>query len=489
MHASQSMTARLRALEHEDLVNFISAATTCTKQDEFYGDAEGQALSIRFFHDYVRGNYRRMYALCLAAGVNDANRAQIIINLLTHASEVSLDARKREGALIAASLAELPPPRAYRVLEALVDAKVNNRRARRIASDYLAARKYPELHTLKYRRRLAKIVAHFHLRMPGEQGAVLFKGKRVRRFETPLFESYRRAHFEQRAVYELPYTIAEGLAARHEIPRERFLKHIAPRLTKLERLRLQGAAERAGVEFDAFALERYPPTRQALYFLSLPQRVRAERLETCVEAMQRAARRVVRRSTFRLGRVALIADNSYSSGGSEAKRNRPLAVALAASFVLAEAAEQFSLYWTSPVESLDQLRARGHTDLADPLLAALRERPEMVVVVSDGYDNDPPGAAAELVRVFKARLDPEDEVSLVHLNPVYDAESYATRTIHPTMATWGIRDAETIPTLLSLAQFADGRSGLDELLAYLEGCAEDMLARARARAEEGSEGA
>ena len=81
-------------------------------------------------------------------------------------------------------------------------------------------------------------------------------------------------------------------------------------------------------------------------------------------------------------------------------------------------------------------------------------------------------------------MDPEDEVSLVHLNPVYDAESYAIRAIHPAMASWGIRDAETIPTLLSLAKFAHGRSGLDEFLAYLEGCASNMLARAEARAEE-----
>src|SRR5262245_41728035 len=151
-----------QTLERADLVSFIGAALSCTGQAEFYGDAKGQAVSIGFFHEYMLGNYRRMYAHCLAVGINHYNRARIIVNLLTHARQVQAPSRNEEGRLIAAALRELPAPRVYRVFEELVQHRVNNRRTRKIIAQYLADRSEPELHTLKYRRRLGKIAAHFH---------------------------------------------------------------------------------------------------------------------------------------------------------------------------------------------------------------------------------------------------------------------------------------------------------------------------------------
>ena len=112
----------------------------------------------------------------------------------------------------------MPANRVYRVLERLVALRLNNRRIRRIVADYLASRPAPELHTLKYRRRLSSIAAHFHLRLPAEESRLLFQFSATRRFETPLFESFRRAHHDARAIYELPYTVAEGLAARDANP-------------------------------------------------------------------------------------------------------------------------------------------------------------------------------------------------------------------------------------------------------------------------------
>jgi hypothetical protein len=468
---------RIDALERSDLVSFIGAALSCTGQREFYGDAKGQAVSIGFFHEYVLGNYRRMYAHCLAVGINHYNRARIIVNLLTSSARVPAEARNEEGRLIASALRELPPPRVYRIFEELVEHRVNNRRTRTIVSQYLADRNEPELHTLKYRRRLGKIAAHFHLRLPDEQSAVLFKLER-RRFESPLFEAFRRAHYEQRAIYELPYTVAEGLAARHKISREVFLHGIAPHLTKLERLRLQSHGVALGVdEVLEQDLSRHDLTRLAIYFLSLDRSEREQRFEALDQAMRNAARRIASRSNVRIGRVALVADNSYSSSGSAEKRQRPLALALATHYLLREVATQPSTHWVTPFSSLVELRASGHTDLATPILAALAEQPDLLVVLSDGYDNDPPGGAGEVVRVFRERLDPEHRVSLVHLSPVYDADTYTLRALHPTIPTLGIRDAENIPTLLTFARFADGGAELSELQAYLEHCAKQVAAR------------
>jgi hypothetical protein len=478
--ASQEWT---NTLERGDLVSFIGAALSCTGQAEFYGDAKGQAVSIGFFHEYVLGNYRRMYGHCLAVGINHYNRARIIVNLLTSADRVPAATRQEEGRLIAAALRELPPPRVYRIFEELVQRRVNNRRTRKIVAQYLAERPEPELHTLKYRRRLARITAHFHLRLPDEQSAVLFKLERAR-FETPLFEIFRRAHYDQRAIYELPYTVAEGIAARRGIAREAFLRGIAPNLTKLERLRLQSSA--LALDVDQVAeqdLSRHDLTRLATYFLSLDRSERERRFAEFDAAMQGAARRIAARSNVRLARVALVADNSYSASGSRDKGQRPLALALAAHYLLREVATQSSTHWVTPISSssssssITELRATGHTDLATPILAALAERPDLLVVLSDGYDNDPPGGAAEVLRVFRERLDPEHRVGLVHLSPVYDADAIALRGLHPTIPTLGIRDAENIPTLLTFARFADGSADLSELQAHLQRCAKAVVER------------
>jgi hypothetical protein len=466
------MTERwTHALERADLVSFIGAALSCTGQAEFYGDAKGQAVSIGFFHEYMLVNYRRMYAHCLAVGINHYNRARIIVNLLTHAKHIPTSVRHEEGRLIAASLRELPAPRVYRVFEELVAKGINNRRTRKIVSQYLADRPHPELHTLKYRRRLGKIAAHFHLRLPDEQSAILFRVER-RRFETPLFETFRRAHYEQRAVYELPYTVAEGLAARHKIARDVFLRGIAPRLTKRERLRLQSSGAELGVkEVQERDLSGHDLTRLAIFFLSLERSEREKQFAEFDAAMRGAAQRVARRTGVRIGHVALVADNSYSASGSAEKRRRPLALALATHYLLRDIATHASTHWVSSVPSLAELRATGHTDLATPILAALAERPDLLVVLSDGYDNDPPGGAAEVVRVFRERLDPEQRIGLVHLSPVYDADNISLRGLGPAIPTLGIRDAENVPTLLTFARFAGGSAELSELQAYLEHCA------------------
>jgi hypothetical protein len=109
--------------------------------------------------------------------------------------------------------------------------------------------------------------------------------------------------------------------------------------------------------------------------------------------------------------------------------------------------------------------------LPDPLGArvidALDHRPDRLVIVSDGWDNAPPGLAAEVLRIWRTRLDPHRRVSIVHLNPVYDAEDFDVRRIAPTVPTAGIRSAEDLPALVELAQFAEGRTGLDELRRHL----------------------
>ncbi|MCA8924480.1 MAG: hypothetical protein KDD82_21900 [Planctomycetes bacterium] len=460
--------ARRRTVAREDLVLFINACFACTRQNEFYSDAAGQAVSIGFLHEYILGNYRPLYARTLATGINHFNQAQIVFQLLRSGRETPAEFRAEENALIRAALAGLPPQRVYRLFTRLRRARVNNRRARATIRDYLASRPDPAFHAIKYRSKLNAASAHAHLKLDVDLRAFLFRPGGDHTYTTPLLRTFREAHYSQKALYELPFTVAEGLAQKHEIPREVFLKKIEPRLTQAERLRLQQAAQRSkgvNVEVD---LTRAPLTKLALYLLSRPLAEREARREEYGEALVAAAGRALRRAPARLGKVAAILDRSYSASGSSEKRRRPLGVALAASTLLRRAARDYRALWTPACSDELLVQPGGQTNLADPLLDALEWGAELIVIVSDGFENDPPGAVAQLLAAYRRFLDPERAVSVIHVNPVFDARNYEPRVLGAGIPTVGVRDAEDLPTMLGFARFVDGSAELPELEAYLQ---------------------
>lgn len=470
-------SAAAARVAHEDLVIFLNACFACTGQREFYSDGRQQTVSIAFLHDYIRGNYRRLYARSLAAGVNHFNQGRIVLELLSHSRELAAEDRREEGQLCRAALAALPPQRAYRVLLGLRERGVNNRRCRAIVREFLAQRRDLAFDALKYRGKLQGLVRHAHPRLPGELGPFLARGWHARRYSTPLLETFRRAHFSADAVYDLPFTVAEGLAARHGIERALFLRRIEPRMTAGERLRLQSAAARSEVDLE-LDLGRAPLTRLALHVLGLPPAERLARAAELGAALDASARRCLAAAPLPLGRVAAVLDRSYSTAGSRDKPRRPLAVVLAVDRLLAAAAREYLPFWTGPAPADPlQLSPRGQTDLATPLLDALEARPDLIIIVSDGFDNDPPRGAGEVCRVFRERLDPERRTTIVHVNPVFDAPHLGPRPLDPSVPTVGLRDAEDLATVLAFARFADGGLSLADLERHLEARALAFIAR------------
>ncbi|MFI8196315.1 hypothetical protein ACIF6K_07195 [Streptomyces sp. NPDC085942] len=480
--AARRLAAGLVAAE--DVLLFVNAAITATGQPEFRSDADEQRLSLDFLHTYVRVNYRRVYAASLALDINHHNAALIVRGLLETPGDASREERRTEGRLIAARLALLPPPRVYRLFGELRRARVNNRRTRAIMREWLAAR--PDLghDAVKYRTGLKTAARHIHLPCPqgseplAEVGRFLFRPGRLPRYEHGTLDAWRRAHYDRGALSELPFTVAEGFAARHGMKREAFLKRAAPRMTRLERLRtqerqtaLRGPASPA-VEVDLTVM---PLTRLALYVLSLGLGERAERRAELTGALRAAARRAAGAHAGRWGRVHAVLDDSFSSSGSGRKRRRPLAVALACHHLLEVLAAPgaYRGLWTSGARDALLVRPWGPTPLGTRILDALEPGPggavpDRLAIVSDGWDNAPAGLAGEVLRVWRHRLDPARRTAVVHLNPVYDTDGFDVRRLAAGVATAGIRDAEDLPALAEIARFAEGRTGPEELYAYLD---------------------
>ncbi len=450
----------------EDLLMFINACLSCTGQREFYDDAYGQKVSLDFLHDYILGNYRRLYCRTLAAGINHFNQIQIILKLLATGKDTKAEDREEENNLITSALHNLPPHRAWKLLLQIRRRGINNRRARAIAKHYLNSREDRlEFNAVKYRSKLQAIATHNHFKLAPELNNFLFR-RWDQSFTSELFEQFRAGHYSAKAIYNLPFTVAEGLAVKHNIPRDRFLAGIEGQMTAHEKLRLQGSSEQAGtkVEIDP---RRLPLTKLALYILSLPIKTREQKRSELEQAIQTRIKTILGRSPIKFGRVCAVLDRSYSSSGSSEKRRRPLGVALAVNYLLAESAQEYQAFWTVPVSDPLLVTPRGQTNLADPLLSALASEPDLVIIISDGWDNDPPAATAELLRVYRGKLDPQSKVSIIHLNPVFNADNYNLKRLSPLIPTVGIREAEDLPIVLEFAKFAEGKGTLAELEEYL----------------------
>lgn len=473
--------------EREDLVMFVNACFAATEQSEYYTDGDTPSVSIQFLHEYVRVNYRLVYARTLAAGVNHFNQLTIIRNLLKAGAPTGSADRAEEGLLIKAALRELPANRVFGLFRRLSDEGVNNRRTRAVIRDYLASRHNRSFDALKYRKKVRAAVRHAHLPVEEETGRFLFAMKRQRRFDDPLFDAYLRAHYSKQAVYELPYTIAEGFADRHGIGRAEFLRRIEPQMTHAEKQRQLNSAARAGGRPLEVDLSRTPLTKLALYVLSLPLEIRTQRAAELHAALLSAARRTNRKAPLRLGKVAAVLDRSRSSCGSRERRRRPLAVAIATHYLLAVSATQFRSFWTparasqaaqfGSDEPAFLLDAGGQTDLATPLLDALDWQPDQVIIVSDGFENDPADATHQIIRAYQQRLSGHHRIALVHANPVFDPDHFSPRRLGDALLTIGLRDAEDLGASLGFAKFAAGEASQAELEAYLRKLAWQKITR------------
>lgn len=453
-------------IARDDLILFLNACFACTGQREFYSTADEQRVSMEFLHQYVMYNYRRLYACALAIGVNDFNAANIVLNLLASGKQAVPSFRSQENALLTAAFHKLPPQRSWKLVSKIRAARINNRRTRALLRDFVLANTNLTFHAVKYRRHVRSAAIHARVPLSGELPAFLFNEK-VSRFQTPLLETFRRARYSAAEVYNLPYTVARGLATKHGIKPETFLKNIEPRLTERERLALQNKSR------GKFSINpaKLPLTALCLYVLSLPITERKQRQTQLTEWLTLAARQILSQSgslPLPDGKIAAVLDNSYSSSGSSEKKARPLALALATQQLLAlacyEKRADFRAFWTHPISDPLTVQSRGQSNLSERLLDSLEWGATTVILISDGVENDPPHT---FHAVLKAACQLKSNLTVMHFNPVFDADMLSVRGVSQMVPTVGLRDANDLPTALSFARFAAGQCELAELEEYL----------------------
>ncbi len=483
--------------EREDLVTFINSCFAATGQSEYYSRDASQKGSLAFLHQYILANYRTVYARALAIGINHHNQALIIFNLLRSGAPRDAESRLEEGSLIRESLNRMPPNRVYSLFKRLASERVNNRRSRATVKEYFFSRPDIAFHATKYRNKLQGIARHSHLRLDRETSNFLFNLKSQKSFTTKIFQSYLGAHYSKQAVYELPFTVAEGLASKHGIPRDEFLRNIESRLTKNEKLRLLNASKTKDGNTYKIDFRTTPLTKLVLYVLSLPMSERITRAEEFDAVLNAAATAALNRFPFGRSKIGCVLDRSRSTAGSREKRNRTLAVAIATEYLMRRSGREYRSFWTpsAVLENNDSCEfgnptgsgvalfpflqiPSGQTDLATPLLQAIRWQPEQILIVSDGYENAPEGAVQQIVNTYRTRLAGSSPVcrpiQFIHANPVFDAEHIMPKKLGESIVTIGLRDAEDLAPSIGFAEFAAGDATKEELDNYLADVAREF---------------
>lgn len=448
------------------LIGFINASFTGTGQEEYYNSKKEQRASLFAGHKPVLEKYREFYALLLVSTINDLNKQIIIFNLLKHGSTTPIEQKEFENKLIMQALNGMHTNRAYNALELLADNKVNNKRTRKVVSDFLTGRKNYKYEFVKYKTKVKKIITHNHLYKNNEVWDFLFDKKKT--FDEVLFNDYMKAKSDVEAAYRLPYSIAEGFASFHKIDRKTFLSKIKDQMTDREKQRLTTSAKEAGVKLEA-DWTKASLRDMYIYLYSLTRK--PNKVEEVIDT--RAALEA-KNIPYYYEKVALVIDNSASSYGSEEKKYHPIASQMAIAKVLSQLSDTVEWVYTNDagyrLGALQLPEVGGDTNLASALMKALHGKPDAVFILTDGYENVVSGAAAQLINAFKRQLDKDNKVLIMQISSVFAAESGTVRQLSELAPNMGIRDHGQLGGVLLLGTMEHNKERtLEQFMTYLKG--------------------
>lgn len=457
-------------VQKEDLLLFMNACFSSTGQEEFYESAYEQNLNLDFLHEYMLINYRDLYFKFLYLNINHHNKAKIIFNLLYSSKNKNESTKKAENIAITQALKNLPTNRVYKLFAQIKKAKINNSRTRAIIKTYINSKKDLAFECVKYKSKLKGVFAHIHLKTDKEVGDFLFKKSKNNHYTIELFKNFQKAHYDKEALYELPFTIAEGFAVKYKIERSVFLKKIQNKMTLNEKLRLQTSSEKNRTTLN-LDWEKIGLTQLVLYILSLPFDKRKENYDDFLNKILVSSKKLIAKNNFNLAKTALILDTSYSSSGSSEKARRPLALALAGHFLLKETCTEYKAFWTSKFDKELLAYPRGQTNIAEQLIYALEYNPQNLIIISDGYENDPTGACSQIISIYNKKFAKDNKIKIFHFNPVFEAKNFEVKKLSEEIITMGIREIEDLPFLIKFASFLSQTNSFKELNNYFDSLA------------------
>jgi len=466
----------------EVVCSFLDTATTSMGRATHYNTREEQQAAELEVHQDLLDMSRDLYTVMLALpGVTDRSVQVGTRALLSSSRNGSADeflTPTMERAVLYHLIQALPVPRMMRLIQAfrigseqLGLRRANNSRTRKLVLRTLLGSPRLQLWSVKYRRKMRDAFVHAWGKKDSSIiRAILSKDGRTRtqperailrkeiarfagdsnfkqacecvgfvlgvrdRLSLPLFKAFEAAKTNLKDGARLPMEVLEGIRSvfHGDVAKDDVLRLAVKKgsLTSHQRMAVQKRAKGADVEVKMDPTQ-YDAVKLYIYAFEMGAD------NKIMDALDQKAQKAAARFPTRYGKVGIVVDASASMAGHRTQKLRPMAATLALRDMLQHVGdEHVTQYvggrrigdWKDPVQPM------GDTALADGFIEVLEAKPDVVFVLSDGYENAPAGRFAEVMGQVR---DIGIETPVYHLNPVFASESKGVREL----------DAGRVPTM------------------------------------------
>jgi hypothetical protein len=426
-----------------DLLGYMDVISTSTKKGSYYNLPSERAASLNHWVSKIVDSARPFAALmCLTKSITDDARIATAIHLLgTAPKNPDPNASRRwECSVLLDAMEDMPPARVFDMFHYLIGmrAGMSSRHLRKavkaVGGRFLRglilrwlSNNYPKLDlwSVKYRKAFGLVARHMHLSPKAFHGVSwLFGGPPATPMQTRAKACQRSGPGQVPAeLWELPMEVARGFAlSKAMMTPEEFEREFSNRghkTLKEKRLSAVRTAEAGGkVEYD--------PSREKNLFSLFTYLGGLDAIPANAQDwVHSAAKNQAKKMRLTLESCAVVLDTSPSMWGVKEAKRHPLFKALAATEVLrAATVGQFDVYYTSPQNRRPTIPLlHGATEYVHGVHSAIEAGHKRIILLGDGYENAPAEAMDTYLNMLKNYLDPDDKISVIHLNPVGASET------------------------------------------------------------------
>ncbi len=456
--------------------SFLDSVATATGRGTFYNSRAEQEAVVELVHRDLFEVDRDVYtAALMLPGVTDYSRQIGVRRLLQTTRVGGILPAEFEVAATTQLVRGLPTQRMLKLFGMLRRDRVNNARTRRLILGEILGFDGLEFWAVKYREKLRVALTHaWGRRTASILRSVLAKspddrtekesqivrqnmarfvcGESIPRVEECVrfilgdeagvtlgrLTAYRdaKSDFDRGAV--LPPETMEGLRSRFHKDRTsaEVLELTKSQLTTGQKIAVQRKAKQSGVKV-AFDPANYDAVRLYVYAFEMGM------TDAIRQALRGKAEAAAARLPVRFERVGVLIDAYQSMLGHDTQARRPIATALALRDLLTATADNADVIASDgrTINSYELVQPSGDTSLAAGLVQLLKSAPDVVFVLSDGYENAPAGRFGETVAAVR-RIGIQTPIH--QFTPVFAAESQSVRKLSEWVVAMPVSKPEAI---------------------------------------------
>jgi len=488
---TEVLMANFPTIDEEVIVKtflkFIDVANTSTNRSTFYNSQKEQNDATKQMHQNLYGINRGLYAATLLLdGVTDHTKMIGLETLLGISNDVdrsrSLISIDNETQIIAHVLTQLPVQRMLNLYLDLKSKRVNNNRTRKIILMSILNSKSLEFWSVKYRNKIRESIEHAvgkrrlsiiksilnkqnfdngkFLIYSNKEQSIMHESimkfvnsnseKYVaqclafilgvdKKYTLPTLKSFIDAKTDISKGNKLPREVLEGLRSTYHkgTKTAEVLEVTKENLTDKEKIKVQKNAAKHGVTVD------FDATKQDVVTLYIHSYANGNTITPeIMSVLKRKAEQSAKSTPIAYETVGILVDGSVSNSGSDTQKLRPIATSLAIrDLLVATSKKSFIEYAGGEVTEEGLVIPSGETNLAKGLIKILKQKPDAIFILSDGYENAPAGRVNEVIEAVRKM---KNETPIFQISPVLSGEVAGVKKLSEKISALPVSKPEAI---------------------------------------------